>query len=65
MAKKTFQVDVPAPTWLRYEVKADSMVEAVKKVRTGKGTEDPDIAYYKAIDGNPEWDKAEPYEEVN
>jgi hypothetical protein len=65
MSKKTFQVDVPAPTWLRYEVKADSMAEAVMKVTAGKGTEDPDISYFKAIDGNPKWDEAIPYEEVN
>jgi len=56
---KRFIICVPAPTDLKYEVRATSEQEALQKIHTGQGDNHPDIEYVKALDGDPEWQKAE------
>ncbi len=61
---KTFEVHVPAPTTLVYQVQADSADDALEKIGTGRGDGHPDVGYLTAIDCDPEWDDASVTKEV-
>jgi hypothetical protein len=55
----TFEVHVPAPTWLKYEVEAEDEDDALAKIKTGEGDNHKDIDYISSVDGDVEWNNAE------